>query len=126
VCDPLKPGGAGAIIGAEATEGHIPIQRGATMSFTVPPRPLAPVHHLDDHRPPPPPDEEVWAEVMAAARLFGILREAGRSVRFDPAADGRPTRVRITDLDGNTIREVSPAVAVDPEALERAALGPAA
>lgn len=96
------------------------------MSFTVPPRPVAPVHHLDDYRDPPPPGDEVWAEVLAAARLFGVLRAAGRSVRFDPAADGSPTRIRITDLEGNTIRSISPSVAVDPEALEREALGPAA
>jgi hypothetical protein len=93
------------------------------MSFTVPPAPLAQVHHLDDRR-RPEPGAEVWAEVEAAARLLGILREAGLSVRFDHPPGGR-VRVRITDLEGNTIREVPPSVAVDPVALEREALRPA-
>jgi hypothetical protein len=97
------------------------------MSFTVPPDPLASVHRLDDHRKvsPTPEIDEVWAEVMAAARLFGMLREAGLSVRFDPSTDDSPMRVRITDLDGNTIREISPETAVDPVALAREAFRPA-
>ena len=97
------------------------------MSFTVPPDPLASVHRLDDHRKrsSQPEIDEVWAEVMAAARLFGMLREAGLSVRFDPADEDGELRVRITDLDGNTVREISPATAVDPVALAREAFRPA-
>jgi hypothetical protein len=97
------------------------------MSFTVPPDPLASVHRLDDHRKvsKTPEVDEVWAEVMAAARLFGMLREAGLSIRFDPAAEAGELRVRITDLDGNTVREISPATAVDPVALAREAFRPA-
>ena len=67
----------------------------------------------------------VLAAVMAAARLFGMLREAGLSVRFDPADEHGELRVRITDLDGNTIREISPETAVDPAALAREAFRPA-
>ena len=97
------------------------------MSFTVPPDPLASVHRLDDHRKASmtPDVDEVWAEVMAAARLFGMLREAGLSIRFDPASEEGELRVRITDLDGNTIREISPATACDPAALAREAFRPA-
>ena len=72
---------------------------------------LAPVFRLDDFRSAfeaeaPVDGEEVWAEVMAAARLFGALREAGLSVRFDVDDPTQPPRVRITDLDGNTVREI--------------------
>lgn len=93
------------------------------MSFTVPPRPLAPVLRLDDHRTALPQEPavdpaQVWGEVMAAAQLFGALREAGMSVRFDVEEPGTPPRVRITDLQGRTLREVSPASACDPAALE--------
>jgi len=96
------------------------------MSFSVPPDRPSPVAHLDDHRRSPEREiDEVWAEVMAAARLFGMLREAGLSVRFDPSDDDGPMRVRITDLDGNTVREISPATAVDPAALAREAFRPA-
>jgi hypothetical protein len=94
------------------------------MSFIVPPGRPRPVTNLEDHRATREIDE-VWAEVLAAARLFGMLREAGLSVRFDPDEDGGPVRVRITDLDGNTVREISPATAVDPAALAREAFRPA-
>lgn len=102
------------------------------MSPTPPSDPLASVHRLDDHRRSITgrvADEmwadEVWAEVLAAAKLFGMLREAGLSVRFDPSTDDGPMRVRITDLDGNTIREISPETAIDPVALAREAFRPA-
>jgi hypothetical protein len=95
------------------------------MSFTVPPGPPGSVHRLSDHRKPSDQDAaaEVWAEVRAAARLFGLLREAGLSVRFDPLEDATGVRVRITDLEGKTVREISPATAVDAVALAREALG---
>jgi hypothetical protein len=100
------------------------------MSFKVPPTDLAQIYRLDDFRsilPPedPPQGEEVWAEVMAAARLFGELREAGLSVRFDVDDPTLPPRVRITDLEGNTIREIPPSIACDPDALEAEVLRPA-
>jgi len=96
------------------------------MNPTPQPDPLASVHLLDDHRPASRCDiDEVWAEVLAAARLFGMLREAGLSIRFDPSDDDGPLRVRITDLDGNTIREISPETACDPVALAREAFRPA-
>lgn len=87
----------------------------------------ASLYRLDDFRSafgaePPVDAGEVWAEVMAAARLFGVLREAGLSVRFDADDPTLPPRVRITDLEGNTVREIPPAVACDPAALEAMAL----
>ena len=82
---------------------------------------LAPVLRLDDYRtteaPEPPVDtEKVWEEVMAAAQLFGTLRQAGMSVRFDTDGDG-PPRVSITDLEGNKIKDISRGAACDPAAL---------
>lgn len=93
------------------------------MSFTVPPRSLAPVLRLDDYRTalpqdPPVDPAQVWGEVMAAAQLFGALREHGMSVRFDVEDPDGPPRVRITDLHGRTLREVSPAEACEPAALK--------
>jgi hypothetical protein len=84
---------------------------------------MAPVYRLDDYRSALPPQpavnaEEVWAEVMAAAALFGTLRDAGLGLRFDAGEPGEPPRVRLTDLEGHTIREVPPALACDPAALE--------
>ena len=100
------------------------------MSFKVPPGPLAPVYRLDDYRSAHPPeplvdDTQIWGEIMAAAQLFGKLRDAGRSVRFDVDDPSSPPRVRITDLEGRTIKEVSSAIACDPVALEAEALSPA-
>ncbi|MFL5845572.1 MAG: hypothetical protein ACJ762_12850 [Solirubrobacteraceae bacterium] len=101
------------------------------MSFTVPPGPLAPVYRLDDFRSDLPQEEpvdatQVWAEVTAAAQLFGALREAGMSVRFDVEDPTLPPRVRITDLEGRTIREIPPGLACDPAALRDEVLGPVA
>lgn len=101
------------------------------MSFTVPPGPLAPVIRLDDYRnefaPEPPVDDtQVWGEVMAAAQLFGELRQAGMSVHFDVEDPTLPPRVRITDLEGRTLREITPSVACDPQALHDEVLGPVA
>jgi hypothetical protein len=101
------------------------------MSFTVPPGPLAPVVSLDDHRTdlpqdPPVDASQVWGEVMAAAQLFGELRDVGLSVRFDVEDPTLPPRVRITDLEGRTVREISPAIACDPRLLHDELLGPVA
>jgi hypothetical protein len=100
------------------------------MSFTAPDGPEARVYRLEDFRsefaPEPPVDgDEVWAEVMSAARLFGALREMGLSVRFDVEDPTLPPRVRITDLQGRTVKEIAPSVACDPEALEAEVLRPA-
>lgn len=97
------------------------------MSYTVPPGGLAPVHRLDDYRnglaPQAPVDEaEIWGEVLAAAQLFGTLRAAGMSVRFDSDGDGSPPRVRVTDLGGRTLRVIPSSIACDPQALEAALL----
>jgi hypothetical protein len=101
------------------------------MSFTVPPGPLGNLYRLDDFRSALPAEPavdagEVWSEVMAAAQLFGTLREAGLSVRFDVEDPTLPPRVRITDLEGRTVREIPPSVACDPTALEAEILGPVA
>lgn len=101
------------------------------MSFTVPPAPLASIHRLDDYRTellqePDVDAGQVWGEVMAAAQLFGALRDAGMSIRFDVEDPTRAPRVRITDLQGRTLREIAPEVACDPGALEADVLGPAA
>jgi len=101
-----------------------------TMSFSVPRGPFASVHRLDDFRtvlPQEPPVDAggVWDEVAAAAQLFGVLRDAGLSVRFDVDDPTRPPRVSVTDLEGRTIREIPPAIACDPRALEAEALRPA-
>jgi hypothetical protein len=98
------------------------------MSFTVPPTPLASVHRLDDYRTdlpvdPPVDAAQVWGEVMAAAQLFGALREAGLSVRFDSDEPSGPPKVRITDLEGRTLREIAPSIACDPDALRAEVLG---
>ena len=100
------------------------------MTNPTPEGDLAPVLRLDDYRSANPPEplaepNKVWAEVMAAAQLFGTLRQAGMSVRFDTDDEG-PPRVSITDLQGNTIKEIPPGAACDPQALEDAAFeGPA-
>jgi hypothetical protein len=98
------------------------------MSFTVPPGPLASLYRLDDFRtemPQDPPVDatQVWGEVMAAAQLFGELRAAGMSVRFDVEDPTLPPRVRITDLEGRTLREIPASLACDPEALQAEVLG---
>ena len=101
------------------------------MSYTVPPGDLAAVYRLDDFRTALPQEPsadstEVWDEVAAAAQLFGVLRERGLSVRFDVDDPTLPPRVRITDLEGRTVKEIAPGVACDPSALEREVLGPVA
>src|SRR3954454_7634418 len=103
---------------------------GIRMSYTVPPTGIAPVYRLDDFRTILPPEEapdgeEGWAEGLGGARLFGVLRDAGMSVRFDVDDPTLPPRVRITDLEGRTLREIPPAIACDPVALEAEALRPA-
>jgi len=83
----------------------------------------ASVHRLDDYRsalnrPRERPEDEVWAEILAAGDLFGALADAGMAVRFDASDPAHPPRVLVTDLDGNTLRELSPSMACDPAALE--------
>lgn len=89
--------------------------------------PLARVYRLEHYRgrarSAPAEDGAVWDEVEAAARLFGDLRAAGMSVRFEPAGAARPPRVWITDLQGRVLRDVAPATACDPAALEAELLG---
>ncbi|MDX6664652.1 MAG: hypothetical protein QOG68_858 [Solirubrobacteraceae bacterium] len=102
----------------------------ADMSFKVPPGPVASLYRLDDFRTAQAPEPEidgtqVWGEILAAAQLFGKLREAGLSVRFDVDDPTLPPRVRITDLQGRTIKEIPPEIACDPVALEAEALSPA-
>lgn len=96
------------------------------MTSDTPPG-TASVHRLDDYRtafgrPRERPEDEVWAEILAAGDLYGALAEAGMTVRFDASDPALPPRVRVTDLEGNTLRELSPSVACDPAALESALL----
>ena len=81
------------------------------------------VANLDDYRTAFRPEadsatDEVWAEIFAAANLFGALRDAGLTVHFDVDDPTLPPRVRVSDLEGNTVRELSPSVVCDPSVLE--------
>jgi hypothetical protein len=58
----------------------------------------------------PPP--EVRHEIANAARIEEQLRDSGRQLRFEPAADGR-TLIEVRDLDGNTVRTLSTAEALE-------------
>jgi hypothetical protein len=97
-------------------------------SSTPSPR-RATVHRLDDYRSVLPQErraghDEVWAEIMAAADLFATLREAGMSVHFEAGEGTSAPRVRVTDLEGRAIRDLSPTLACDPQALRDELLSP--
>ncbi|MGO9321047.1 MAG: hypothetical protein ACLQBY_09635 [Solirubrobacteraceae bacterium] len=62
----------------------------------------------------PPP--EVFDQIAAAARYHEQLREDGHQLRFFAGAPGEQTRIEIHDGDGNAVRTLSTA-----EALELAA-----
>ncbi len=89
------------------------------MAFSVPQGPLVPRGRLADSLPTAPDD--VWAEVLAAAELHETLQRAGRQVRFGLDEAGR-VDVCVCDLSGRVLRRVGLTTAVDPRALERAAL----
>lgn len=58
----------------------------------------------------PPP--EVLDQIAAAATIEEQLRESGYQLRFDTAAGGR-TRIELHDRDGNVVRSVSSAEALE-------------
>ncbi len=62
----------------------------------------------------PPP--EVFDQIAAAARFHEQLREDGHQLRFFGGAPGEQTRIEVHDCDGNAVRTLSTA-----EALELAA-----
>ncbi len=58
----------------------------------------------------PPP--EVLDQIAAAATIEEQLRESGRQLRFSATDAGR-TRIELQDRDGNTLRVVSTAEALE-------------
>jgi hypothetical protein len=62
------------------------------------------------------PPAEVLDQIAAAGRIEEQLREGGHQLRFSAAAQGERTRIEIHDRDGNPVRTLSTA-----EALELAA-----
>jgi hypothetical protein len=62
----------------------------------------------------PPP--EVLDQIAAAGRVDERLREGGHRLRFTPAQPGERTRIELCDREGNAVRTLSTA-----EALEMAA-----
>jgi hypothetical protein len=62
----------------------------------------------------PPP--EVFEQIAAAGAIDERLRESGHQLRFSTAAPGERTRIEIHDPEGNAVRTLSTA-----EALELAA-----
>jgi hypothetical protein len=62
----------------------------------------------------PPP--ELLEQIAVAGALEEQLRESGRQLRFTPLAGGERTRIELVDCDGNAMRTLSTA-----EALEMAA-----
>ncbi len=62
------------------------------------------------------PPLEVLDQIAAAGRIEEQLRASGHQLRFSPAAPGERTRIEIHDREGNAVRTLSTA-----EALELAA-----
>jgi len=62
----------------------------------------------------PPP--ELLEQIAAAGRIEQQLREDGHQLRFSRAASGERTKIELVDRDGNAMRSLSTA-----EALELAA-----
>jgi hypothetical protein len=59
----------------------------------------------------PPP--ELLEQIAAAGVIDERLRADGQQLRFSRAADGERTRVEIRDCDGNAVRTLSIAEAVE-------------
>jgi len=59
----------------------------------------------------PPP--EVLGQIAAAATVAERLREGGHQLRFMPAEPGGRTRIEIHDRDGNVVRTLSIAQALE-------------
>ncbi len=59
----------------------------------------------------PPP--EVLEQIAAAGRIDEQLRADGQQLRFSRATPGERTRIEIHDRDGNAVRTLSTAEAVE-------------
>jgi hypothetical protein len=92
-----------------------PAQRTRSVEAAAPAQPVAAVT-VDTLPASPPP--QVLEEMAAAARVADTLREQARELHFETNGDGRVI-VQVRDLDGNVIRTIPPA-----KALEVAAGGP--
>jgi flagellar protein FlaG len=61
---------------------------------------------------PASPPPSVLEDMHAAARVFEELRAQKRELHFEPAGNGRVV-VQVRDLDGNVIRTIPPAKALE-------------
>jgi flagellar protein FlaG len=61
---------------------------------------------------PASPPPSVLEDMHAAARVAAELRAQGRELHFEPHAHGRVV-VQVRDLDGNVIRTIPPAKALE-------------
>jgi hypothetical protein len=59
----------------------------------------------------PPP--ELLEEIAAAGMIEERLRDGGHRLRFTSAVGGRPTTIELIDRDGNTMRSLSTAEALE-------------
>jgi uncharacterized FlaG/YvyC family protein len=84
-------------------------QRTSGAKAAAPAQPVAAV--TVDTLPASPPDE-VLEEMSAASKVADALYEQARELHFQPVGDGRVV-VQVRDLDGNVIRTIPPAKALD-------------
>jgi hypothetical protein len=59
----------------------------------------------------PPP--ELLEQIAVAGAIEEQLRESGRQLRFSLHADGERTRIELVDRDGNAVRRLSTAEALE-------------
>ena len=84
-------------------------QRSSAAKPAAPVQPAAAVSV--DTLPASPPDS-VLEEMFAASKVADSLHEQARELHFEPAGNGRVV-VQVRDLDGNVIRTIPPATALD-------------
>ena len=84
-------------------------QRASAPKAAAPAQPGAAV--TVDTLPASPPDS-VLEEMFAASRVAQTLHEQKRELHFQPIGEGRVV-VQVRDLDGNVIRTIPPAKALD-------------
>ena len=84
-------------------------QRTSRAQAAAPAQPVAAVT-VDTLPASPPP--QVLEEMADAAKVFDTLRAQARELHFETTGDGRVT-VTVRDLDGNVIRTIPPAKALD-------------
>jgi flagellar protein FlaG len=61
---------------------------------------------------PASPPEHVLEEMHAASQVADTLHDQGRELHFETVGSGRVV-VQVRDLDGNVIRTIPPAAALD-------------